>query len=233
MADNTQRTPHEQYATKPVSREERKRIRKRLREYKEAWSYVKQVRAAAPEMQAKCESIAKELGVDVSPINFKSLNSALRKMKADTKENAKNELPAVTIRDIKDLARNTFICDESQREAVIEALNKNFKVTREKKQEPENFIGYQGYIANVNVGGHTMEIQVVTPQMFYAKMPVEDSRAILPERIFNKLQATGFPAGLGHKYYEEHRVLKATSRKAKKIEQQSREYYEKARQLKI
>lgn len=56
--------------------------------------------------------------------------------------------------------------------------------------------------------GIQAEIQVNTPKMIYAKETEANARRILGDRVWEQIaKETGVQGGLGHKYYEEMRVL--------------------------
>jgi len=71
------------------------------------------------------------------------------------------------------------------------------------------------------------EIQVNSPEMIYAKEPEALSRVLLGDDTYNAVAAkANVEGGLGHKYYEEWRVLDPNSVEAKAIAERSRAYYD-------
>ena len=96
-------------------------------------------------------------------------------------------------------------------------------------QTPEKFSGYSGNIVNLRMpNGIKSEIQVNTPQMIYGKNEERSARLILGDDVWEKIhRETGMPGGLGHKYYEEIRVLDRVKDSAKiaELEKLSNEYY--------
>ena len=65
-----------------------------------------------------------------------------------------------------------------------------------------------------------------TAKMIYAKEKPEDAMRIIGEGLWNKIRKeTGIEGGLGHKYYEQWRLLDPNSEEAKKIVKLSVEYY--------
>jgi hypothetical protein len=114
-------------------------------------------------------------------------------------------------------------------------IKKNFNIERIKSQKTE--FGYEGTIINIkNQNGSISEIQVNTPQMIYAKN--KSAKAILGNELYNKIKSAsgGLENGLGHKYYEEYRILSDTeqqSERGRKLAEQAKAYYEKIRSIKF
>ena len=70
------------------------------------------------------------------------------------------------------------------------------------------------------------EIQVITPYMIYAKEPPKIAKQLLGESMWNKImQKTKLEGGLGHKFYEQWRLLNPKSKEAIEIAKKSVEYY--------
>lgn len=185
------------------------------------WSQVKDVRSMAlavgGEVQELAEGIAERFGGVVTPINYKSFDSISRKCKTE----------GCTPFDLKDAVRNTIIVDEDKIEEVLSALEESGMVLRIKRQTPDKFMGYSGNIVNITTSnGMTAEIQVNTAKMIYAKETPAVAKSILGEDVWNKIaKETGLEGGLGHKFYEQFRVLDKMSPKAAEIERLSKEYY--------
>jgi hypothetical protein len=185
------------------------------------WSQVKDVRSMAlavgGEVQELAEGIAERFGGVVTPINYKSFDSISRKCKTE----------GCTPFDLKDAVRNTIIVDEDKIEDVLSALEESGMVLRIKRQTPDKFMGYSGNIVNITTSnGMTAEIQVNTAKMIYAKETPAVAKSILGEDVWNRIaKETGLEGGLGHKYYEQFRVLDKLSPKAAEIEGLSKEYY--------
>ena len=60
--------------------------------------------------------------------------------------------------------------------------------------------------------------------MIYAKD--ESAKFLLPKEMFDEIaRKSGLQCGLGHKYYEQWRVLPPTSKEAMEIARKSEEYY--------
>lgn len=169
------------------------------------------------EVQSLAESIAQKNNGFVTPVNYKSVSSIIRKVTTE----------GITPYDIKDAVRTTIIVPKSRIEQVLNELFGSEPFVRLKRQRPESFMGYSGNIVNIKTsGGLTAEIQVNTERMIYAKEKPEDAKRILGEKRWKEIQEqTGMEGGLGHKYYEEWRVLDKADKKAQKIAEKSIEYY--------
>lgn len=169
------------------------------------------------EVQSLAESIAKKHKGFVTPINYKSISSITRKVTTES----------ITPYDIKDAVRTTIIVPKSQIDQVLNELSESDSFVRLKRQKPESFMGYSGNIVNIQASnGLIAEIQVNTDRMIYAKEKPEDAKRILGEKRWKEIQKqTAMKGGLGHKYYEEWRVLDKADKKAQKIAEKSIEYY--------
>lgn len=88
-------------------------------------------------------------------------------------------------------------------------------------------LGYSGVNSSVKTqAGIPGEIQVNTPQMIYAKEPPPLARALLGDDVYDAVAArAGVEGGLGHKYYEQWRVLPGKGDEAAAIASKSRAYY--------
>lgn len=169
------------------------------------------------EVQSLAESIAKKNKGFVTPVNYKSISSITRKVTTE----------GITPYDIKDAVRTTIIVPKSQIDQVLNELSESDSFVRLKRQKPELFMGYSGNIVNIKTSnGLVAEIQVNTELMIYAKEKPEDAKRILGEKRWKEIRKqTGMKGGLGHKYYEEWRVLDKADKKAQKIVEKSIEYY--------
>ena len=178
---------------------------------------VKRASSVGDEVQSTAERIAIKNGGYVTPINFKSTTSITRKVITE----------GITPYDIKDAVRTTIIVPKSRIEDVLEELHKTEGFIRLKRQKPESFMGYSGNIVNIRTtNGLTAEIQVNTERMIYAKERPEDAKRILGKKRWEEIHnETGMEGGLGHKYYEQWRILDKSSNEALKIVEKSIEYY--------
>lgn len=169
------------------------------------------------EVQSLAEFIAKKNKGFVTPINYKSISSITRKVKTE----------GITPYDIKDAVRTTIIVPKSQIDQVLNELSESDSFVRLKRQKPESFMGYSGNIVNIKTSnGLVAEIQVNTERMIYAKEKPEDAKRILGEKRWEEIQKqTGMEGGLGHKYYEEWRILDKSDKKAQEIAEKSIKYY--------
>lgn len=184
-------------------------------------SSLKEIRekayAVGDEVQSIAERIASKNKGFVTPINFKSKDSIIRKVTSE----------GITPYDIKDSVRTTIIVPKDKIEDTLRDLSELPRFIRLKRQRPESFMGYSGNIINIQTSnGLVAEIQVNTERMIYAKEKPDDAKHILGEKRWEKIRKqTDMEGGLGHKYYEEWRELDRASDKAQKIAQKSVEYY--------
>lgn len=178
---------------------------------------VKRASSVGDEVQSIAERIAIKNGGYVTPINLKSTTSITRKVITE----------GITPYDIKDAVRTTIIVPKSRIEDVLEEMYKTEGFLRLKRQKPESFMGYSGNIVNIRTtNGLTAEIQVNTERMIFAKERPEYAKRILGKKRWEEIHnETGMEGGLGHKYYEQWRILDKSSNEALKIVEKSIEYY--------
>ena len=189
---------------------------------------IDKAKAIGPKLNDICKQIAEKIGVNVSDINYKSKDSTLRKLRTDD--------GVEKVSDIKDLVRNTFITTGDKIELVIQQLSKKIKIIRRKNQAPKDFLGYSGCIINIEIDGVIGECQIVSPQIIYGKMPEKEARMFLGDNLYSKFKKQGIEGGLGHKFYEEYRILSAEEKESiigKTIMQKSFDYYDRCRKLKF
>lgn len=165
------------------------------------------------------ESIAKKVGGIVTPVNYKSFSSMYRKLVTEN----------INISDIKDAVRSTIIVDKDKIDEVVMNLKQLDNFIRHKEQKAEKFNGYSGNIINLSMPNNTVaEIQVNTAKMIYAKETEANAKRILGEELWNKIRTeTNMQGGLGHRYYEEIRLLNEVTerQKIKRLKRLSKEYY--------
>lgn len=188
-------------------------------------SEIKVLRSKALNVGDDIDTLAKEFaerfGGYVSPINYKSTDSIKRK--------ALDELNG-RVDEIKDSVRNTIVLPKNRIEEAIEALQKDERFMRVKRQFAESDpLGYSGTIANVKAkNGVVAEIQINTERMIYAKEKPENAIRILGQKRWDEIhKATGLEGGLGHEYYEEWRLLVKESSRAGELQNLSKTYYAK------
>ena len=140
-----------------------------------------------------------------------------------------NSGKGMLVSDIKDSVRNTIVVEKENIDKVVKELQSLDIFSRYKRQSPEKFCGYSGNIINLKMSnGIKAEIQVNTPKMIYAKETETNARRILGDKIWEQIaKETGMPGGLGHKYYEEIRILDEEKDKAKiaELTKLSKSYY--------
>lgn len=182
-----------------------------------------------PEVSAIISKLTKELGGYATPINFKSRGSILRKVTDELNGN---------VDEIKDSIRATIIVPDEKMKNILQYLEKSSIFARIKKQPPDKFLGYSGILTNVKTQQNIFaEIQFNTDKMIYAKEKPNNAIRIIGQKRYDEIKKEiGIEGGLGHKYYEEIRVLKAKVDKTPEIlariselEKQSFNYYNRFR----
>lgn len=187
--------------------------------------------AVGEEVQSLAESIASKYEAACTPINYKSETSIKRKVLAERAEDGPNFSPDM----LKDAVRTTIIAPKDKIADVIDTLSQEPQVKAIgdkaiKKQLPKDCLGYSGNIVNLKTSnGLTAEIQVNTAKMIYAKELPENAKKILGEKVWNDIRKeVGVEGGLGHKYYEEWRVMskeEQLSSLGQTLKKRSEEYY--------
>lgn len=182
---------------------------------------MQKAKESGHEIDKMGKDLASKYGGTVTPLNYKSADSMQRKVDNEYGGN---------IHELKDAVRNTVILDKNSISAATKDLAANPNTLRVKEQKAENDpLGYSGTIANVRMSnGMIGEVQLNTAHMIYAKQDPESAKKIIGEAKYNQIaKETGKPGGLGHKLYEEYRVLHPVKDAAKreKIAAESRAYY--------
>ena len=187
---------------------------------------VKNVMDKARQTGGEIDKLGKDLaskyGGVFTPLNYKSEESITRKVDNDYGGN---------VNELKDSVRNTVIIDNEQGiKSAIKDLTDNPNTLRVKVQNADSDpLGYSGTIANVKMSnGLIGEVQVNSAKMIYAKEPAASAKAILGDAKYNQIaKQTGKEGGLGHKLYEEYRILdpKKDAAKMAEIANKSKEYY--------
>lgn len=172
---------------------------------------------AKAEIDAVADGLAGKYGGRVAKAPIKSAERARQKIENDYRGDASK---------IKDLARNTIIVEQENVAAVaaeLQSRGANVKII----DSATNPLGYSGVNATMKTrAGIHGEIQVNTPEMIYAKESPPLAKALLGDDVYDAVAArSGVEGGLGHKYYEQWRVLPEESAAAKAIASQSRDYY--------
>ena len=184
---------------------------------------VIKARSSGGEVQGLAESIAAGHNAICTPINYKSEASIKRKVLS---RRIKDD--SFMPENLTDCVRTTIIVDTRQLKYVIKELKAQESFYKYKPQK--TILGYVGNIVNVKTNnGLVAEIQVNTAKMIYAKELPENAKAILGEKLWNKIhRETGIEGGLGHKYYEEWRVMSKEEQQSAKgiaLRKRSEEYY--------
>lgn len=184
---------------------------------------VIKARSSGGEVQGLAESIAAGHNAICTPINYKSEASIKRKVLS---RRIKDD--SFMPENLTDCVRTTIIVDTRQLKYVINELKAQESFYKYKPQK--TILGYVGNIVNVKTNnGLVAEIQVNTAKMIYAKELPENAKAILGEKLWNKIhRETGIEGGLGHKYYEEWRVMSKEEQQSAKgiaLRKRSEEYH--------
>ena len=184
---------------------------------------VIKARSSGGEVQGLAESIAAGHNAICTPINYKSEASIKRKVLS---RRIKDD--SFMPENLTDCVRTTIIVDTRQLKYVINELKAQESFYKYKPQK--TILGYVGNIVNVKTNnGLVAEIQVNTAKMIYAKELPKNAKAILGEKLWNKIhQEAGIEGGLGHKYYEEWRVMSREEQQSAKgiaLRKRSEEYY--------
>jgi hypothetical protein len=171
--------------------------------------------------------IAKEVGATVTPVSIKSPSRIYEKANTDYNGD---------ITKVRDMVRNTFICDESKQQELLSTIHERFNVVRMKVQNADNDpMGYSGILLNIkNTNGTFTEIQINSPQMIYAKQT--NAENLLGKTLYNKIKKESrLESGFGHRYYEQLRSLSAELDDdiRNEIMKKSKDYYNIIRGVKL
>jgi len=173
--------------------------------------------ASQKEVLSLASKYAKKFGGVVSNPGIKSQESWIRKVSEELGGDSNQ---------ITDSARTSII--NSKPSKIYDVLKSEKDVIKSDfKLHETNALGFQG--GNVRIktsNGIPAEIQVVSPDMVFAKESANDAKKILGLSNYKKMVSKyGDIGGKGHKFYEEYRKLPLDSPKIKEIEQQSKQYY--------
>lgn len=188
---------------------------------RQAKDMVKMSHKVGGEVQSLAEDIAKRHGGIVTPINYKSESSIIRKTSAE----------GISPYALKDAARTTIIVEKGEIEGVLAELEKSPSYIRTKRQTADKSDGYSGNIVNVSTSnGVVGEIQVNTAKILYAKDLPDVARSYLGDDLWTKIaNEVGVEGGRGHYYYELIRVMDSTNpielKKKHELIEKMREYY--------
>lgn len=161
-----------------------------------AYRMINNAQMAGPALEHFADSIARLHAGVVCPINYKTIESTIRKCWTDSCQADK----------LKDLVRLTIACPFDSLRSLITDLANTAKAKnqfyRYKHQETLD-IGYWGDIVNlIHAGVIVSEIQVKSYNMSYATYE-GDLQALLGDSIISSVRATtGKEPGGSHHYYE-------------------------------
>lgn len=185
---------------------------------KEVKMMFKRAMEVGNEVQSLAERIARTHGASVTPVNYKSTASMIRKCESE----------GISPLEIKDAVRTTIVADINL-EAIIEILQNDPSFIRYKYQSSDKFNGYSGHIINIRTSNDVVaEIQVNTSEMIYAKETPENAIRIIGSKRWEEIsKEVNEPGGLRHQLYEQIRVLDEASDMVliSKLQEQSIAYY--------
>lgn len=177
-----------------------------------------------PTTQALAEETANEFDGTVTPLNYKTRESAERKCKTE------QCMPM----DLKDLARTTVVAewDSARTGMVVDflvSIAKEDSIFGRHKYQTSDY-GYWGNIVNLKFAnnGDTLmtEIQVKTYGMVYAVDEESVVRETIGDEYYQYIHDyTGVEPGMSHTYYEIIRADTSSEATIAKYKQLSREYY--------
>ena len=187
----------------------------------EVQAYIQKAKEAGNEIQNIGANIALQIGGQVSEINYKTAISIARKA---------NEYYKGKVEKVKDAVRNTVIVDKQNIQQALDKAKSNPGYIRTNERNPDtDNLGYKGHaIIFKTKNGMNGEVQINTPEMIYAKETESKGRKMLGDKKYEEIaKRKGVKGGLGHKLYEEWRILKKKSdqERKKSIELQSKNYY--------
>lgn len=183
---------------------------------------MKMAKNSGKEVDALGKNLASKYGGTVTPVNYKSKESILRKTAKDYNGDFSK---------INDAVRNTIIVPKDKIAGILKDLESNPNIISIKSQTLKNSpMGYTGTICNIRTkNGLIAEIQINTKEMIYGKENPLTAKNILGEKTWNEIakEVGNVPGGLGHKYYEQWRVLDMVKEAdiMRNLEQKSWEYY--------
>ena len=177
-----------------------------------------------PKTQEVAIATANEFDGTVTPLNYKTRESAERKCKTE------QCMPM----DLKDLARTTVVAewDSARTGMVVDflvSIAKEDSIFGRHKYQTSDY-GYWGNIVNLKFAnnGDTLmtEIQVKTYGMVYAADEESVVRETIGDEYYQYIHDyTGVEPGMSHTYYEIIRADTSSEATIAKYKQLSREYY--------
>lgn len=180
---------------------------------------MRNARVAGPQIDELANQVAKKYGATVTPINFKSEASIVRKV---------NDEYGGDFSKLADAARNTIVT-QGNIDKIIADLQASGQVVKIKKQiASSDPLGYSGTIVNVKSGNVISEIQINTPEIIYGKEKEAIARGLIGDKKYDQIKKkTGIQGGLGHTYYEEFRELDPVkdAKRIKELADLSKAYY--------
>lgn len=175
---------------------------------------------AKSELEQATKNILTETDAIATPVDLKTERSIMRKV---------TEEYGGDVSQVGDAVRNTIIGEKEEISSILKAVKEEFgnAIIKYKHQSPENYMGYSGDLFNIRFSnGSIGEMQVNTAKMIYAKESEAAAKHILGDDLWNAIRReTGQPGGLGHKYYEEYRLISTSAKRKMELKRLSEEYY--------
>ena len=195
---------------------------------------------AKKEIDAVADKVAAQFGGSVAKAPLKGVARVVEKAQDAAEARGSKTVDAEDLSRIKDIARNTIVVPGADVDKALQVLLDTHKDETGKSLVPkfksvkadEDALGYSGVnVTMATKAGTNAETQINSPEMIYAKEKPEVARGILGEEAYNRLKSKpGMPeGGLGHHFYEEHRVLDPKDPKAVAIADKSKAYYNSVR----
>lgn len=219
-------TKIEGWSTKPYWYRDNQALIEGINEISPIDEIMTRAKEAGPYVDGIATSVAVKYGGTVTPINYKSQDSIERKVFGEYSGDFSR---------LKDSVRTTIVVPEDQVDNVLREFEKdpNNKIKRQGRDKPDP-MGYTGNIVNfVAPNGLVAEIQVNSPNIIFGKEEEKNARMILGNVLYDQIkEVSNIPGGLGHAFYEKHRVLNLSTEidTAVELEKASTAYYNSLRQ---
>ena len=190
-----------------------------------------QIYKTAPQGKSELDALAEKI---VSNLNIQNAVVAKAPVKGLYRAMEKTSISyAGDASKLKDLIRNTIVTPHSKIPEIKRALVRANAVVSETLATADP-LGYSGVNSKIRTSnGVWGEIQVNTPGMIFAKESEVNTRMILGNKAFEALREKlkGFTPGKGHDYYEKWRSPATDALAKKKIEAESKAYYDSIRNV--
>ena len=195
----------------------------RASEEKRVLAELEPIFAKAPAAKDEIDDLVKEI-VDDLDHGLEIVTAPLKGIKRSV-EKVIDEYGGATEK-LTDIARNLIVAGPGMTERAAATL-KDLGYLVKTIKATDDPLGYEGHIGKIRTkSGLTAETQVASPHVIYAKEPPAVARTMLGEELYNQIAGeVRLKGGLGHKLYEEYRVLPPDSEERHEIISKSRAYY--------